>query len=114
MLLLHRLQVEREWRRKEREEAIRKAREEEELNAARRKQIEDQRRAYALEIQREKEESEKIAKLNTEDIEKSKELDEKNKMVSLIGGRSTWAPIDFFFINCVRYNYYNIYIYMYT
>lgn len=80
--LLYGLQVEREWRRKERDEAIKKAKEEEELNAARRKQIEDQRRAYALEIQREKEESEKIAKLNTEDIEKSKELDEKNKMVS--------------------------------
>lgn len=89
------LQVEREWRRKEREDAIKKAREEEELNAARRKQIEDQRRAYALEIQREKEETEKIAKLNTEDIEKSKELDEKNKMVSyLIAECSTRAPID--------------------
>ncbi|CAH1737569.1 cilia- and flagella-associated protein 45-like [Aphis gossypii] len=73
-------QVEREWRRKEREEAIKKAAVEEELNAIRRKQIEDQRRAYAFEIQREKEETEKIAKLNIEDIKKSKEMDEKNKM----------------------------------
>lgn len=78
------LQVEREWRRKEYEEAIKKSKEEEELNAVRRKQIEDQRRAYAFEIQREKEESEKIAKLNIEDIEKSKEMDNKNKMVNLL------------------------------
>lgn len=55
--------------------------EEEELNAARNKQIEDQRRAYAFEIQREKEETEKIAKLYIKDIEKSRETDEKNKMV---------------------------------
>lgn len=75
-------QVEREWRRKERQEAIRKIKEEEELNAARCKQIEDQRRAYAFEIQREKEETEKIAKLNIEYIEKSKETDNKSKMVN--------------------------------
>lgn len=57
---------------------------EEELNAIRRKQIEDQRIAYAFEIQREKEETEKIAKLNIEDIKKSKEMDEKNRMVNNI------------------------------
>lgn len=78
------LQVEREWRRKEREEAMRKAMEEEELNVARRKQIDEQRRTYAFEIQREKEETEKIAKLNIEDIEKCKETDIKNRMVNKI------------------------------
>jgi len=78
------LQVEREWRRKEREEAIKKVAVEEELNAIRRKQIEDQRIAYAFEIQREKDETEKIAKLNIEDIKKSKEMDEKNRMVNNI------------------------------
>lgn len=57
---------------------------EEELNAIRRKQIEDQRIAYAFEIQREKEETEKIAKLNIEDIKKSKEMDERNRMVNNI------------------------------
>jgi len=80
---LFRLQVEREWRRKEREEIAKKVIEEEKLIEARRKQIEDQRRAYAFEIQREKEETEKIAKLNIEDIEKSKEAEYKNKMVNL-------------------------------
>lgn len=60
---------------------MKKAREEEELNAARRKQIEDQKKWYASEIQREKEESEKIARLNTADVEKSKEIEYKNKMV---------------------------------
>jgi len=79
-----RLQVEREWRRKEREEAIKKVAVEEELNATRRKQIEDQRISYAFEIQREKDETEKIAKLNIEDIKKSKEMDEKNRMVNNI------------------------------
>jgi len=78
------LQVEREWRRKEREEAIKKVAVEEELNATRRKQIEDQRISYAFEIQREKDETEKIAKLNIEDIKKSKEMDEKNRMVNNI------------------------------
>ncbi|VVC24428.1 Hypothetical protein CINCED_3A005033 [Cinara cedri] len=73
-------QVEREWRRKEREEAIKRAKDEEELNAARQKQIEDQRRMYAFEIQREKEETEKNAQLNIEHIKKSKEMDNKNKM----------------------------------
>lgn len=55
---------------------------EEELNKTRRKQIEDQRRVYAFEIQREKDETEKIAILNIDDIKKSKEMDEKNKMVN--------------------------------
>lgn len=77
------LQVEREWRRKEREEAMKKRIEEEKLFAARSKQIEDQKRAYAFEIQKEKEETEKIVKLNLENIEKSKEMEYKNKMVSI-------------------------------
>jgi len=62
---------------------MKKVMEEEKLIAARRKQIEDQRRTYAFEIQREKEETEKIAKLNLEDIEKSKETEYKNKMASI-------------------------------
>lgn len=74
--------MEREWRRKEHEEILKRIKEEEELNSARCKQIEDQRKAYASEIQREKEETEKIAKLNIEDIEKSKEMDSRNKMVN--------------------------------
>lgn len=60
---------------------MKRIKEEEELNAARHKQIDDQKRTYAFEIQREKEEFEKIAKLNIEDIEKSKKKDEINKMV---------------------------------
>lgn len=76
-----RLQVEREWRRKEREEALKKIKDEEELNAARREQIENQRKAYASGIQREKEETEKITKLYVEHLEKSKDMENKNKMV---------------------------------
>lgn len=75
-------QVEREWRQKEREEALKKIKKEEELNMARRKQIEDQKKAYESEVQREKEETEKISKLNIEHIEKIKEIDNKNKMVT--------------------------------
>ncbi|XP_050528845.1 cilia- and flagella-associated protein 45 isoform X2 [Daktulosphaira vitifoliae] len=71
--------VEREWRRKEHEEALKKVKEEEELKEARRQQIEDQKRNYAFEIQREKEEFDKIAELNMIDIEKSKELENKHK-----------------------------------
>jgi len=74
--------VEREWRQKEREEALKKIKKEEELNAARRKQIEDQKKAYEFKVQREKEEIEKISKLNIEHVEKSKEIDNKNKMVT--------------------------------
>lgn len=74
--------MEREWRQKEREEALKKIKKEEELNAARRKQIEDQKKAYESKVQREKEEIEKISKLNIEHIEKSKEIDNKNKMVT--------------------------------
>lgn len=80
---LLRLQVEREWRRKERDEAIKRAKDEEELNAARHKQIEDQRRTYACEIQREKEEAEQIAKLNVEHVKKSKETDDENRLVNI-------------------------------
>jgi len=61
---------------------MKKIKEEEELNAARRKQIEDQKKAYASKIQREKELIEKIAKLNIEDIEKTKKLDDQKKMAS--------------------------------
>lgn len=75
------LQVEREWRRKEREEALKKIKDEEELNTARREQIENQRKAYASGIQREKEDTEKITKLYIEHLEKSKEMENKNKMV---------------------------------
>lgn len=74
-------QVEREWRRKEREEAIRKVKQNEDLKEARRQQIEGQRESYAFEIQREKEEFDKIIKLNVEEIERTKELDRQTKMV---------------------------------
>ncbi|XP_050431106.1 cilia- and flagella-associated protein 45-like [Adelges cooleyi] len=71
--------VEREWRHKERTAALKRAKDEEELKKARHKQIEDQRKNYAFEIQREKEEFEKVVKLNVEDIEKTKELENKHK-----------------------------------
>ncbi|XP_003243991.1 cilia- and flagella-associated protein 45-like [Acyrthosiphon pisum] len=72
--------VEREWRRKEHEEAVRKIKQNEDLKEARRQQIEGQRESYAFEIQREKEEFDKIIKLNVEDIEKTKESDRQTKM----------------------------------
>lgn len=76
--------MEKEWRRKEREEAIKKIKEDEELKEARRRQVEDQRESYASEIQREKEQFDKIIKLNIEDIEKTKEIERLKKEVSFI------------------------------
>lgn len=76
--------MEKEWRRKEREEAIKKIKENEELKEARRKQIEDQRESYAYEIQREKEQFDKIIKHNIEDMEKTKEMERLKKEVSFI------------------------------
>jgi len=51
------------------------------LKEARNKQIEDQRISQAYELQREKEEFEKIIKLNMMDIEKNKETEKQNRMV---------------------------------
>lgn len=53
----------------------------EDLKEARRKQIENQRENYAFEIQREKEEFDKIVKLNVEDIEKTKESEKQTRLV---------------------------------
>lgn len=53
----------------------------EDLKKARHQQVSDQMTSYAYEIQREKEEFDKIIKLNIEDIEKTKELDRQYKMV---------------------------------
>ncbi|KAL5237785.1 hypothetical protein ACI65C_005195 [Semiaphis heraclei] len=72
--------VEREWRRKEREEAIKKIKQNEDLKEARRQQIEGQRECYAFEIQREKEEFDKIIKLNVEELERTKEFDRQTKL----------------------------------
>ncbi|KAE9525211.1 hypothetical protein AGLY_014396 [Aphis glycines] len=72
--------VEREWRRKEREEAIRKIKQNEDLKQARTRQIEGIRESYAFEIQREKEEFDKIIKLNVEEIERTKEFDRQTKL----------------------------------
>lgn len=51
------------------------------MKEARRQQIEGQRECYAFEIQREKEEFNKIIKLNVEEIERTKEFDRQTKMV---------------------------------
>jgi hypothetical protein len=72
-------QVEREWRRKEREAAMAKARKAEELRIAREQQILDRRKCQALEIQREKEETERIARVNREEMEKQK-LEEQRRL----------------------------------
>lgn len=62
---------------------MKKIKENEELKEARRKQIEGQRECFANEIQREKEQFDKIIKLNVEDIEKTKEMERQAKMVCL-------------------------------
>lgn len=51
------------------------------MKQARTRQIEGQRESYAFEIQREKEEFDKIIKLNLEEIERTKEFDRQTKMV---------------------------------
>lgn len=78
------MQVEKEWRHKEHQEALRKIKENNDLKAARENQVENQRESHAHEIQREKEEFDKIIQLNIEDIEKAKELDRQNKIVNII------------------------------
>lgn len=74
-------QVEREWRQKEREAALKKNKDDQELKEARLKQIEGRRRNIAVEIQRENDEFNKIIKLNIEDNEKLKEIEKQNKIV---------------------------------
>lgn len=74
-------QIEREWRRKELEDTIKKIKTNKDLKEARQRQIKDQRESCAYEIQREKEEFNKIIKLNVNDIEKIKEEDRQFKMV---------------------------------
>lgn len=51
------------------------------MKEARRQQIEGQRECYAFEIQREKEEFDKIIKLNVEELERTKEFDRQTKLV---------------------------------
>lgn len=63
---------------------MKKIKENEELKEARRRQIEDQRENYAYEIQREQEQFDKIIKMNIEDIEKTKALEQEKKMVNFI------------------------------
>lgn len=74
-------QVEREWRRKEQEEAARKIKVDQDLKEARLKQIEDQNKNSRFEIQRERDEFNRIIKLTIEDLEKVKEEDRQTKMV---------------------------------
>lgn len=73
--------MEKEWRRKDLEEAMKKIRINEDLKKARSKQIQDQQTNQVQEVQREKTELEKIIKLNIVDIEKQEEIKEQNKMV---------------------------------
>ncbi|KAG8263402.1 hypothetical protein J6590_035241, partial [Homalodisca vitripennis] len=71
--------VEREWRRKEREAALQRAKRSEELKVAREQQVLDRRKCQAIEIQREKEESERIARVNREALERDK-LEEQRRL----------------------------------
>ncbi|VVC28806.1 Hypothetical protein CINCED_3A021977 [Cinara cedri] len=73
-------QVEKEWRRKERETALKKIQINDDLREARRLQIEGQREYQAFEIQRENEEFNRIIRLNVEDMEKTKEQDRQTKL----------------------------------
>jgi len=60
---------------------LRKINVNEDLKEARKRQIEDRRISQAFEIQREKEEFDKIIRLNIKDIEKNKELEEQDRKV---------------------------------
>lgn len=71
--------MEREWRRKEREAALMRARKTEELKIAREQQVLDRRKCQAIEIQREKEETERIARVNAEELRKQK-LEEQRRL----------------------------------
>ncbi|XP_054276376.1 cilia- and flagella-associated protein 45-like [Macrosteles quadrilineatus] len=75
-------EVERAWRKKEREAAMARARKAEELRIAREQQILDRRKCQAIEIQREKEEMERIARVNREEQEKQK-LEEQRRLCML-------------------------------
>lgn len=74
-------QVEKEWRRKEREEVLRKLKEDEDLKEARRKQVEDQRASQSVRIQMEKLQFDRIIKANIEDMDKIKQIEKQAKMV---------------------------------
>ncbi|XP_039287786.1 cilia- and flagella-associated protein 45 [Nilaparvata lugens] len=73
------LKVERQWRKKEREAVIRRQKESEELREARMRQVENRRLCQAIEIQREKEEAEKIARFNEDAMKREKEDTIKKK-----------------------------------
>nr|CAD7431450.1 unnamed protein product [Timema monikensis] len=74
-------EVEREWRKKEREAAKKKVEEDIAMKKARELQIQDRRRMQALEIAREKKEFESVLKVQIESAEKSKleNLKKKNE-----------------------------------
>lgn len=80
--------MEREWRRKEKEEAIKKAKEEQNLKQARQEQIEHRRSMQALEIAREKQQFERIIRsqqmeAERERLEQIKRQSVSNKVVGL-------------------------------
>lgn len=75
--------MERRWRQKERDDALRRAKENEELKKARRQQVDDRRRCQAVEIQREKEETEKIARVNMQAVKREQEERMRRLCVSI-------------------------------
>ncbi|RZF40903.1 hypothetical protein LSTR_LSTR015059 [Laodelphax striatellus] len=66
-------EVERQWRKKEREAVARRQKESEELREARMRQVENRRLCQAIEIQREKEEAEKIARFHDDALKREKD-----------------------------------------
>lgn len=60
---------------------IKKKKENDDLKEARLQQIQKQRQYHAFEIQREREEFDRIIKLNTEHAKKTKEEEQQTKMV---------------------------------
>lgn len=68
---------------KEREAALRRVKKNEELKKERELQVQDRRKCQAIEIQREKEESERIARVNREALEHEKLEEQRRRCVSL-------------------------------
>lgn len=56
----------------------------EELKKAREQQVLDRRKCQAIEIQREKEETERIARVNQESLEREKQEDQRRRCVSFV------------------------------
>ncbi|GJQ82707.1 hypothetical protein Trydic_g19718 [Trypoxylus dichotomus] len=76
-------EAERAWREKEKQAAIRRKQQEEEMKRGRERQIDDLRRAQALEMARDEEEFRQVAQVQQEQFQKDKQVKERKRLEAI-------------------------------